>query len=147
MAKGFTGGCLCGAVRYQSLVDPQFVAHCYCSDCRKLSGTGHSTHLVSSEQGFDVVGELRFYEHTVDSGNVRSIGFCPNCGSHVYSTNSGKPGIVFPRASSLDDPEIAKPMMTVYASRAASWDRIDPSIPSFSEMPEGGLDKIMADKA
>ena len=48
------------------------------------------------------------------------------------------PGMVFPRASSLDDPEVATPQMIVYASRAPSWDRMDPALPAFPEMPEAG---------
>jgi hypothetical protein len=55
------------------------------------------------------------------------------------------PDMVFPRASSLDDPEIAKPQMVVYASRAPSWDHVDPELPAFPTMPEGGPHKVMAD--
>ena len=47
------------------------------------------------------------------------------------------PGLAFARASSLDDPEIAKPQMVVYASRASSWDYMDPALPAFQTMPEG----------
>jgi hypothetical protein len=39
------------------------------------------------------------------------------------------------RASSLDDLEVFKPQFVVYASRAASWDRLDPNLPTFAEMP------------
>jgi hypothetical protein len=45
------------------------------------------------------------------------------------------PGMVFVRASSLDDPNVFKPQMVVYTDRAASWDYIDPSLPSFAAMP------------
>jgi len=37
------------------------------------------------------------------------------------------PGMVFVRASSLDDPEMFKPLMVVYTDRAASWDKMDPA--------------------
>ena len=43
----------------------------------------------------------------------------------------------------LDDPEIAKPKIVVYASRAPSWDYVDPELPSFPEMPEGGPQKVI----
>jgi len=42
-------------------------------------------------------------------------------------------------------PEIAKPQMVVYASRAPSWDMIDPALPSFPVMPQGGTEKAIAD--
>jgi hypothetical protein len=147
MSQGFSGGCLCESVRYQSAVDPQFVGHCYCVDCRKSSGTGHCTHIVIPEQAFTISGELKFYDRSADSGNMVSRGFCPNCGCAVYSRNSAMPGMVFPRASSLDDPEIVKPQMIVYASRAPSWDRIDPALPAFPKMPERGPEKTVADGA
>ena len=101
MMAGFEGGCLCGAVRYQSKADPQVVGHCYCVDCRKTSGTGHCTHIGVPADGFSVTGEVRFFDKPADSGNVVSRGFCPTCGSAVYSTNSAMSGLVFPRASKV----------------------------------------------
>ncbi len=145
MPNGFKGGCLCGAVRFESASEPQMVAHCHCVDCRKSSGTGHGTHIVISEDAFSVSGDVKLYDSPADSGNTVSRGFCPTCGSAIYSKNSGMPGMVFPRASSLDDPNKVTPQMVVYASRAPVWDYVDPSLPSFPEMPEGGPDKIISE--
>lgn len=92
-----------------------------------------------------MTGELRFYDKPADSGNIVSRGFCPNCGSAIFSRNSGMPGMVFPRASSLDDLGVASPAMVVYASRAAYWDYIDPALPSFDTVPEGGPAQVIAD--
>ncbi|MDX2317609.1 MAG: GFA family protein [Hyphomicrobiaceae bacterium] len=136
MAEAFSGDCLCGAVHYQSAVAPQFIGQCHCVDCRKTSGTDHGTHLVVPEDGFSVSGEIKFYDHPADSGNIVSRGFCPECGSAIYSKNSAMAGMVFVRASSLDDLEIAKPQMIVYTSRAPSWSLLDTSVPNFPEMPD-----------
>ncbi|HKA80255.1 MAG TPA: hypothetical protein VKD43_09485 [Xanthobacteraceae bacterium] len=54
------------------------------------------------------------------------------------------PGAVFPRASVLDDPGIVNPQMIVYASRAPSWDHMDPALPTFAIMPEGGPQQAVA---
>lgn len=143
--SGFKGSCLCGAVQYESTNDPVLAGHCHCVDCRKSSGSGHCTNIVIPEEGFSVSGEVRFYDRPADSGNIVSRGFCPNCGAPVYSKNSGMPGMVFPRASSLDDLEVIAPKMVVYASRAASWDYMDPALPSFEMMPEGGPAKVIAE--
>ncbi|MHA1572835.1 MAG: GFA family protein, partial [Alphaproteobacteria bacterium] len=61
---------------------------------------------------------------------------CPECGAAIYSRNSAMKGVVFVRASSLDDLEIAKPQLIVYASRAPSWSKLDPELPTFAGMPE-----------
>ncbi|MGI9507890.1 MAG: GFA family protein [Geminicoccaceae bacterium] len=130
----FQGGCLCGAVRYEGS-DPKGGGHCHCIDCRKSSGTGHCSHMAVAESSFQVTGEVRFYDAPTDAGNTVSRGFCPTCGSAIYSTNSSTQGMVFVRASSLDDPDVFTPRMVVYTKRAPSWDLVDPSLPSFEEMP------------
>lgn len=143
--SGFTGGCLCGSVRFESTSEPMLAAHCHCVDCRKSSGTGHCTHIVIPEDGFSVNGQLTFYDRPADSGNVVSRGFCPTCGSALYSRNSAMPGVCFPRASALDDPDAVSPSMVVYASRAAAWDHMDPALPSFDTVPEGGPETVIAE--
>ncbi len=91
--------------------------------------------MVVPEDSFDVTGGVRFYDKPADSGNMVSRGFCPTCGSPVYSRNSGIPGVVFVRASSLDDPDVFQPQMVVYAKRAVDWGFVDPALPTFEEMP------------
>jgi len=135
MSTVFSGGCLCGAVRYKSSNDPIAGGHCHCLDCRKSSGTGHCSHVVSQEKDITVSGTVTVYDKPADSGNIVSRAFCPTCGGAVYSRNSGMPGMIFPRASSLDDPEVFQPQMIVYNGRAPSWDRMDPELPSFEGMP------------
>ena len=130
----FTGGCLCGAVRYEGQTE-MGGGHCHCNDCRRTSGSGHGSHMIVPEEAFRVTGEVRFYDAPADSGNIVSRGFCPTCGSAVYSRNAGMPGMVFVRASSLDDPEVFQPQMVVYTARAPSWDHMDPALPTFEGMP------------
>lgn len=136
MSNGFGGGCLCGDVTYRSDADPMVVGHCQCVDCRKSSGTGHCTHVAVPAGAFHFRGNVTFYDRPADSGNIVSRGFCPTCGCAVFSRNAGMPEMVFVRASSVDDPEVLTPQMVVYASRAPSWDHVDPSLPAFAEMPQ-----------
>jgi len=130
-----TGGCLCEAIRYACEAEPLAGGHCYCRDCRRSSGTAYCSHLVVPEAAFRLTGSPSTYRRHADSGNIVVRAFCGTCGSPVYSTNSGMPGAVFVRASSLDDPERFVPAMIVYASRAPSWAVLDPELASFSEMP------------
>jgi hypothetical protein len=91
--------------------------------------------MIVPEAAFSVTGEVRFFDKPADSGNMVSRGFCPTCGAALYSTNSGMHGLVFVRASSLDDPEQFRPMMVVYTDRAPSWDTMDAELPGFEAMP------------
>lgn len=145
MSKNITGGCLCGAVTYESTAEPVVVGHCHCVDCRKSSGTGHGTHVGLPRAALHIHGNVKFYDRPADSGNIVSRGFCPECGSAIYSLNSSMTDMAFIRASSLDDPEIVTPTLVVYKSRAVSWDMTDPDLPTFDEMPEGGPQEAIAD--
>lgn len=138
MTKTLTGACLCGAVRYVAAGDPAIVGHCYCADCRKSSGTANCTHVALPAQMVKLEGPMSAYARPADSGAVVTRYFCTTCGSAVYSTNAAMAGLVFLRASSLDDPDQVAPQMIVYASRAPKWAAMDPSIPTFPEMPPGG---------
>lgn len=133
---GFSGSCLCGAVRYTCSAAPSFIGQCHCIDCRKSSGSDHAINLLVPEAEFTMTGTLKFYELTADSGNTVALGFCPECGATILERNSGLAGRVLVRASSLDDPEIAKPHMVLFASRAPSWRPLDPDTPTFATMPE-----------
>lgn len=130
-----SGSCLCGKVSFQCEGEPQFVGKCYCVDCRKASGTGHGTHVAMAADQVSMSGVVKGYGRPADSGNIVTRFFCPDCGSAIFSTNDAMEGLQFIRASALDDPDQITPMLSVYTSRAPSWDKVDDSIPSFAEMP------------
>jgi hypothetical protein len=134
MSETLTGGCLCEAVRYRCEAAPKLTVHCYCTDCRKLSGTGHSTHTVFDEDAYVLTGEVTEYVKTADSGRSINRRFCPVCGSPVFHTRTGMEGLVVVRTSTLDTPEAVKPTRAIYVSRAVSWDPVDTSLQCSEEM-------------
>jgi hypothetical protein len=131
------GGCLCGAVRFAGDAEPQFQVKCYCTDCRRTSGAGHSAMMGFAGGVITFSGEAREFRSRADSGNNTVRAFFPNCGSGVYSRTAGMPHLIFVRASALDDPDIFTPQMAVWAARAPYWDATDPAIPAFAEAPQG----------
>lgn len=145
MTEGFSGGCLCGAIRYRVEGAPAMVGHCYCVDCRRTSGSSHCTHAVVPADALQITGVPAFYDRPADSGNMVRRAFCGLCGSAVYSTNAAMADMAFIRVSSMDDPDIAVPDMTVYASRAPKWARLDEGRPVFPLMPPGGPETVLAD--
>jgi hypothetical protein len=82
-----------------------------------------------------IAGKAAEYKSKADSGNTVTRSFCPNCGSPVFGTSSGMPDMMTVRAGSLDDPELFKPQLAVYAVRRRKWDHMDPALPAFERMP------------
>lgn len=131
----FSGGCLCGAVRYEANGEPKMMGDCFCLDCRRSSGAAHCSHIGMPKTVVKIAGEVSGFDKPADSGNIVTRCFCPVCGAPVYSLNSGMTDFLFVRASSLDNPEIYAPQLTVYTSRAPSWGRIDSGTETFEAMP------------
>lgn len=135
MATKIKGGCMCGQVHYEIAAEPVMAGHCHCTDCQKNSGSGHTEHVMFPKAAVKVTGKVSEYKSKADSGNTKIHAFCPTCGSPVYATSSGFPDMMTVRAGSLENPEIFKPQMAVYAIRRRPWDHMDPKVPSFDRMP------------
>lgn len=129
------GGCLCGAVRFMLSSAPAVQGVCHCRDCQKASGATHQTQLAVPEDGLELTGETRAYSRPAESGNVVTRHFCVRCGSPTHSSNTGMPGMVFVRATHLDDPEAFAPAMEVYTASRPSWGGRFATPVSFEKMP------------
>lgn len=135
MSTPITGGCACGAIRYDCTADPLFTAHCQCRDCQRTSGTGHLSILIVPKAAATLSGEPTFYKTVGDSGQSVERGFCPRCGSPVLGRYSGFPDALGLPAGCLDDPARFAPSVVIYSGSALPWDVMDPSLPAFEKMP------------
>ena len=130
-----TGGCLCRAVRYRISAAPIVTRVCWCRLCQYL-GSGNGTVNVCFPSGaVSVDGELRGFRSVADSGNVMHRRFCPACGTQVFSEAEARPHLVFVRAGTLDDREVARPAAVIWTSQAPSWASIDPTLPRVEGQP------------
>src|SRR5437868_9864366 len=80
---GFSGGCLCGKVRYSSNADPVMTAVCHCRNCQKQAGTAFSIIVGIPRANLSVTGALKDFVDKGDSGLPVHRNFCPDCGSPV----------------------------------------------------------------
>jgi hypothetical protein len=142
MSEAYTGGCACGAIRYEILGEPVVQNDCQCRDCQRISGTGHSSYLGFPDvNAMKVNGQPKFWDKNsdVESGgdpdNVKTRAFCPACGSPLYITFSNVPGFVAVHAASLDDPSRYKPELVTCSIQSYAWDYLDPALPVFEKMP------------
>ena len=136
MAAPFTGGCACGAIRYECSAEPLIVVNCHCRDCQRARGSAFSTALAVPTDSLKLLqGEPKYYKVTADSGNIAHRGFCSECGSPVFAGNSNNAQIVAILVGSLDDPSWCTPMIDIWTQSAQPWDYMNPDIPKVSTQP------------
>lgn len=136
MSAAYTGGCACGAIRYEISGEPLVMGDCQCRDCQRKSGTGHGSYLTFPDRGqVKLTGKATQWDIVADSGNVKTRAFCPTCGSPVYLTFAAMPQLFTVHAASLDDPGRYKPQVVLYRIRGHAWDHLDPALPTFDKMP------------
>ena len=130
MATTLTGGCLCGAVRFECLHDGETMAVCHCSDCRRASGAAAAHILrVPAEALTLVSGEPRAYEKHADSGHAITRHFCPRCGSQLYSEREDTPQYRAIRVGTLDDASSLEVGLHIWTRSALPWVARDASLP------------------
>jgi hypothetical protein len=135
MTTPITGGCACGAIRYESTAEPLFALHCQCRACQQFSGTGHLSILIVPKAAVTLTGAPTFYETVGDSGEKVDRGFCPRCGSPVIGRYTAFPDSIGLAAGCLDDPARFQPSVVLYSDSAQAWDVMDPSLRAFKKMP------------
>ena len=136
MIKPFTGGCMCGAVRYECSAEPIMSFNCHCRDCQRATGGAYVPALIVRRDAVTVTGELRYYNVHGDSGQILSRGFCSTCGSRIFGKPDFKPELMAIMAGSLDDPTHHKPTMDIYTASAQTWDYMNPSLPKVPKAPQ-----------
>ena len=129
------GGCLCRAVRYRSDAQPIVTRVCWCRLCQYLATGNASVNVCFPSAAVAIEGGLSDYRTVADSGNVMHRRFCPVCGTHLFSAAEARPHLLFVRAGTLDDRELARPAMTIWTSQAPTWACIDERLPQAERQP------------
>jgi hypothetical protein len=135
MESKYTGGCLCGEVRYATDAEPIFSANCHCKDCQRSSGGPFTPVMMFPEAAVSMTGTARYFRLTGDSGRAIERGFCPNCGAQLFTKLEAVPGGLGVKAGTLDDAAKFKPTMDIYVSSAQPWGPMNPELPKRSGSP------------
>lgn len=133
--KQLSGGCLCGAIRYECTAQPVMSINCHCRSCQQSSGSAYAAICMLPISAVELTGEVRYYDSLGDTGHKVSRGFCPICGSHLFGKPAVLPELIGIKAASLDDPSRYQPSADMYVDSAQPWDCMDPSLPKFAKAP------------
>ena len=105
MDKKYSGGCLCGKVRYETKGKPEVTAVCHCRYCQLRSGSCFGVLVYFKEENFKIKkGKTCLYEFKSESGFNWKNEFCKNCATTLTSRLEVKKGEVGIAGGTFDPP-------------------------------------------
>jgi hypothetical protein len=124
-----TGGCLCGAVRFEATEPPTFVGYCHCRMCQKAYGqpSGIFVGFEGAQKGVlrFTKGEPKYYK----SSAWMERAFCSNCGSPLGVRDALGDAVL---VGTLDHPEEWPPTQCHSGIESQiPWDIIHDDLPQW----------------
>lgn len=133
--RGVTGGCRCGAVRYNLAVDALPPAYaCHCHQCQTWSGSAFSLQVLVPETVLTVSGPVILYEKTTEDRTSRQR-ICGVCHTRIYNSNTRRPGIAVVRAGTLDRSEELECVAHIFTRSKQRWFALPDGVPNWPEAP------------
>lgn len=129
-----TGGCHCGAIRYEAADTPNRHSVCHCTDCRRSAGAPMVAWAVYA------AGDVRVTKGQpkvrVSSEHGRRH-FCPECGTGLFYTNEAfLPGLIDVQTATLDEPDrIMAPSAQVQVAERIGWMSEAHALQAFDRYP------------
>ncbi len=140
-----TGGCMCGAIRYEATEPPQKAGYCHCRMCQKATGNLFYPYAAFRSDAFRFTqGEPKFYKSSAWLERI----FCANCGTQVADRYLKGSDRVFATIGSLDHPEDWPPSNHFGVESQIPWLTIDDDLPRMrtEEGPEFVAAKAAAEQ-
>jgi hypothetical protein len=136
-ALPLTGGCPCGAARFEVTAMPLLVYACHCTECQRWSGSAFSMSMPVTATSFCLTrGEPKPWRRIGASGVQSTYWFCGDCGGRVYGERDARPDIRAVRAGTLDDTSWLRPVAHVYMRSAQPWEQLAGDAECFEVMPK-----------
>jgi hypothetical protein len=131
----YTGGCLCGALRYEATEEPTDEGHCYCADCRKASGSGFVPFMSFPRGAVKFSGQTLTHRSAAASGGVAVRNSCAVCGGLVFGGELEDSTSFTIYAGSLDEPLAFHPTMAIFTRDRPPWALIPAGLKIFEGQP------------
>jgi len=124
-----TGGCGCGAIRYEATAAPLDPGYCHCETCRRASGAPVLAYASVPMADFRITrGELRIWR----SSSFGQRGFCEACGTQLTMQVDDEPETIDFTLASLDDPSAVVPRFHIWTRSQISWFEIADEKPRYA---------------
>ena len=128
-----TGGCLCGAVRFELSEPPVAASYCHCTRCQRRTGTAASPSARIAPGSLRITaGEDLIRSYEPKGGFAKD--FCSACGSALWSRSPEDSQIRGVRMGSFDSDPGVRPEYRQFVAYAAPWEPIpDDGLPRHPE--------------
>ena len=131
-----TGGCYCGALRYEAEGEPVMKGECHCRECQYITGGQANDFMAMPEPGFRYTqGTFKGFRRA-DLDHAVTREFCPECGTHILTRSPALPGAVILKVGSLDDTSVfGGPQVVMQTADAPGFHHIPEGVPAFERWP------------
>ena len=126
-----TGGCLCGAIRYELSEPPVEAVICHCRTCQKSTGSAFEVGAMFFQSAFRLTrGEPKLYR----SSSIMDKGFCSNCctllfDKYLVRVPGFDPDTVYVQVGTLDHPEAVSIEFHYGVESQLPWVHFDDDLP------------------
>lgn len=131
-----TGGCYCGAVRYEAQGEARFKGQCHCRECQYITGGAENVFMVMPADGFTYVKgkPATFTRDDLEVPGTRE--FCATCGTHLTTRVPADPSMAILKVGTLDDPSVyGLPQAAIWTADAQSFHVIPDGVAQFPGFP------------
>lgn len=136
MSKELGGSCLCGEIRFVVEGPIEMFRLCYCSRCRKATGSAHLSAMFAPPESVRwLSGRDLITTFDLPTARYFATSFCSRCGSPVPRTSRRDGRIVIP-AGALDDEPDVRPQQRIYCADRAEWSKQVEAVPGFERVPD-----------
>jgi hypothetical protein len=123
VALPLTGGCGCGAVRFEVGAPLVTAGYCHCTRCQRRSGTAAGPIALPARGSLRIVqGEDRLRAWRPEGGFEKL--FCGECGSALFARRPGDTEMAGIRLGAFDGDPGVRPSWRQFVSYAAPWEPI-----------------------
>ena len=127
-----SGGCQCGAVRYETVGQPMDTYVCHCEECRAQSSSAFGISVIYDEADVRVIkGETRIWRRPAGEGELQCH-FCPDCESRLFHFGAGDVSV---KGGSLDQPPDLSGAKHIWTNRKLPGAMIPPGSEVWEEEP------------
>jgi hypothetical protein len=132
MSEKFTavsGGCFCGAVRYEAEANLKEAYYCHCKTCQKTSGAPAEIGVFVKPGSLEFTrGEPKYFQ----TSPFGLRGFCAECGSRLIWMSPDKEDWTNVSVGSLDNPEDVVPVEHNCVESQLPWYNVAEELPHIS---------------